>query len=140
MESSELIAAWRYLDKGHCAFKSSATSPGKSRCNHLFTVTGGHKFSECPLIQTEFFSFQQQEDLVYLIEKNPTAVPASMWGFTELPIDREDARKIVEGKIKILNEELKSAIWRRFNQHFDVADIIRTSDELAKESDEDLED
>ncbi len=136
MESSELITAWKYLDNGHCAFKSSATSPGKLRCNHLFTVTGAHNFVDCPLIQTDFFAFQQQEGSVYLIEKKPTLAPAAMWGFDELPKDREEARKVVEGKIKNLDESLKTAIWRRFEQQFDIADAIRTSEELAKESEE----
>ena len=136
---TELITAWRYLDKGHCAFKTAATSPEKVRCSHLFTVTGEHKLSDCPLIQPGFYSFQQQEGTVYIIEKNPEAAPVSMWGFTELPIDRDEAKKVVEGKIKELSENLTISVWRKFNQQFDMADLIRASEEL-KEDDEDSED
>ena len=136
---TELITAWRYLDKGHCAFKSSATSPEKTRCNHLFTVTGQHKLSDCPLIQPQFFSFQQQEGTVYIIEKNPEAVPASMWGFTELPEKREEAKKVVAKKIKGLDEDLVSSIWKKFDQQYSMAELIRSSEEL-KEDDDTLED
>jgi hypothetical protein len=136
---TELITAWRYLDKGHCAFKSSATSPEKIRCNHLFTVTGQHKLSDCPLIQPKFFSFQQQEGTVYIIEKNPEAVPASMWGFTELPEKREEAKKVVTKKIKGLDEDLVSSIWKKFDQQYSMAELIRSSEEL-KEDGSDLED
>ncbi|MFX0052005.1 MAG: 60S ribosomal protein L28 [Candidatus Hodarchaeota archaeon] len=139
MVSSEIITAWRYLDRGHCAFKSAATSPTKMRCNHLFTVTGTHQFTDCPLIQPKYFAFQQQERLVYLIEKNPEAAPAAMWGFTELPDDREKARKVVERKIKDLNDSLKVAIRHKFEQQFDLADVIKTSEELADEVDEEEE-
>jgi hypothetical protein len=137
METSELITAWRYLDRGHCAFKSAATSPHKIRCNHLFTITGAHKFTDCPLIQPKFFAFQLQEKIVYLIEKNPKAAPVAMWGFTELPDDREKARKVVEKKIKDLNDDLKAAVLRRFEQQFDITDVIKTSEELAEEANED---
>ena len=136
---TKLITAWRYLDNGHCAFKTSATSPEKVRCSHLFTVTGEHKLSDCPLIQPGFYSFQQQEGTVYIIEKNPEAAPASMWGFTELPIDRDNAKKVVEEKIKGLSENLTASVWRKFEQQFDMADLIRASEEL-KEDDEDSED
>ena len=136
---TELITAWRYLDKGHCAFKTSATSPDKIRCNHLFTVTGLHKLSNCPLIQPQFFSFQQQEGTVYIIEKNPEAVPAAMWGFTELPAKRTDAKKLVEKKVKGLDEEIVSSIWKKFDQQYSMAELIRASEEL-KEDDDDLED
>jgi len=136
---TELITAWRYLDKGQCAFKTAATSPEKVRCSHLFTVTGEHKLSDCPLIQPDFYSFQQQEGTVYIIEKNPEAVPASMWGFTELPVDRDDAKKVVEEKIKGLGENLTISVWRKFEQQFDMADLIRASEELKKD-DEDSED
>ena len=136
---TELITAWRYLDKGHCAFKTAATSPEKVRCSHLFTVTGEHKLSDCPLIQPGFYSFQQQEGTVYIIEKNPEAAPASMWGFTELPIDRDEAKKVVEEKIKGLSENLTASVWRKFEQQFDMADLIRASEEL-KEDDEDSKD
>jgi hypothetical protein len=139
MEQSELITVWQYLDKGHCAFKSTSTSPERRRCNHLFTVTGGHQFSECPLIQPKFYAFQQQESLVYLIEKKPDAPPAAMWDFTELPAEREKARKIVEKKIKEVSENLKEAIWRKFEQQYDVVDIIKASEELTETEDEDLE-
>ena len=134
---TEIITAWRYLDKGHCAFKSSATSPTKTRCNHLFTVTGEHKITDCPLIQPQFYSFQQQEGMVYIIEKNPEAAPVSMWGFTELPVDREKAKKEVSKKIKGLPEELSESIWKKFNQQFDMADLIRASEELKKDDEED---
>ncbi|MHA2220229.1 MAG: hypothetical protein ACXACY_30490 [Candidatus Hodarchaeales archaeon] len=110
---TNLITAWRYLDNGHCAFKTAATSPEKVRCSHLFTVTGEHKLSDCPLIQPGFYSFQQQEGTVYIIEKNPEAAPASMWGFT-------------------------TSVWRKFEQQFDMADLIRASEKL-KEDDEDSE-
>ena len=133
---TELITAWRYLDKGHCAFKTAATSPEKVRCSHLFTVTGEHKLSDCPLIQPGFYSFQQQEGTVYIIEKNPEAAPASMWGFTELPTERAEAKKVVEGKIKGLSENLTASVWRKFDQQFDMAELIRASEEL-KEEDED---
>ena len=136
---TELITAWRYLDTGHCAFKTAATSPEKVRCSHLFTVTGEHKLSDCPLIQPAFYSFQQQEGTVYIIEKNPEAAPASMWGFTELPIDRDEAKKVVGNKIKGLNENLLASVWRKFEQQFDMADLIRASEKL-KEDDEDTED
>jgi hypothetical protein len=136
---TELITAWRYLDKGHCAFKTAATSPDKVRCSHLFTVTGEHKLSDCPLIQPSFYSFQQQEGSVYIIEKNPEAAPASTWGFTELPIDRDEAKKVVEAKIKGLSENLTESVWRKFEQQFDMADLIRGSEEL-KEDDDDSED
>jgi hypothetical protein len=136
---TDVITAWRYLDKGHCAFKSSAASPEKIRCNHLFTVTGEHKLADCPLIQPQFYSFQQQEGIVYIIEKNPEAAPAAMWGFTELPEEREKAKKVVEKKIKGLNEEIVTSIWRKFNQQFDMAELIRASEEL-KEEDDELED
>ena len=136
---TELITAWRYLDKGHCAFKTAATSPEKVRCSHLFTVTGEHKLSDCPLIQPGFYSFQQQEGTVYIIEKNPDAAPASMWGFTELPKGRTEAKKVVEGKIKGLSEKLTLSVWKKFNQQFDMADLIRASEDLKKD-DEDSED
>jgi hypothetical protein len=135
---TELITAWRYLDKGHCAFKTAATSPEKVRCSHLFTVTGEHKLSDCPLIQPGFYSFQQQEGTVYIIEKNPEAAPASMWGFTELPVERDEAKKVVEAKIKGLSENLLTSVWRKFEQQFDMADLIRASEKL-KEDDEDSE-
>ena len=136
---TELITAWRYLDKGHCAFKTAASSPEKTRCNHLFTVTGQHQLIDCPLIQPRFYSFQQQEGVVYIIEKHPESAPAAMWGFTELPTDRDEAKKIVEKKIKGLNEDLTTAIWRKFDQQYDMADLIRASEAL-KEEDEDLDD
>jgi hypothetical protein len=136
---SNLVVAWKYLDKGHCAFKSAASSPAKARCNHLFTITGEHRFIDCPLVQPRFYSFQRQENLVYLIEKNPEAAPAAMWGFTELPLDREKARKVVERKIKGLPEELVEAIWRRFEHQFDVAEIIKTTQELAEEEEDEEE-
>lgn len=141
MESTKLIATWRYLADGQCAFKSAATSL-KKRCNHLFTVTGTCNYIDCPLVQPEFYAFQQQESSVYLIEKDAKAPPVSTWGFTELPEDREEARKVVEKTIKGLNENLKAAIWRRFEQHFDAAGVIKTTQELAEEDelDEELED
>ncbi|MHA2073825.1 MAG: 60S ribosomal protein L28, partial [Candidatus Hodarchaeales archaeon] len=120
-------------DKGHCAFKTSSTSPAKTRCNHLFTVTGEHKFTDCPLVQPKYFAFQQQESLVYLIEKSPSKSPAAMWGFTELPDDREKARKKVEKIIKDLNKELVQAILRKFEQQFDMADLIKESEKLKEE-------
>ncbi len=135
MESSQLITTWRYLSNGQCAFKSASTSL-KMRCNHLFTVTGTCQYTDCPLIQPEFYAFQQQESLVYFIEKDPEAPPSSTWGFTELPEDREDARKVVDKAIKNLNENLKTAIWRRFEQQFNVAETIRTAEELADEDEE----
>ncbi|MHA1214911.1 MAG: 60S ribosomal protein L28 [Candidatus Hodarchaeales archaeon] len=135
MESSDLVIAWNYLDKGHCAFKTSS-SVGKIRCSHLFTVTGNHCFSDCPLIQPKYFSFQQQEGIVYLIEKNPEATPATMWGFTELPKDREEARKVVKKAIKGVNKELEEVIWRKFEQRFDVAKVIQTTQELEEDEEE----
>ncbi|MFX0015575.1 MAG: 60S ribosomal protein L28 [Promethearchaeota archaeon] len=138
MESSQLIPTWRYLANGQCAYKSAATSP-KKRCNHLFTVTGTCRYIDCPLVQPEFFSFQQQENSVYLIKKDPKAPPASTWGFTELPEDREKAKKVVEKEIKSLNEKLKPAVWRRFEQQFNAAELIRASQELTEEEDEELD-
>ena len=138
MESSQLITTWKYLADGQCAFKSAATSP-KIRCNHLFTITGTCRYIDCPLVQPEFYAFQQQERLVYLIKKDPKAPPASTWGFTELPEDREKARKVVETTIKKLNKNLKAAVWRRFEQQFDAADLIKTSQELIEEEEEELE-
>jgi len=134
MKDSNLITSWNYLDKGHCAFKSSS-SEKIMRCNHLFTVTGVHALNDCPLVQPKYISFQQQEGIVYLIEKNPDAAPASMWGFTELPIDREKAKKVVEKVLKNINEDLHNSIWRKFEQRFDVAKIIQTSKELEEEED-----
>ncbi len=136
MNSSDLTVSWKYLDKGHCAFKTSSTKPGKIRCNHLFTITGTHKFNECPLIQPNYVSFQRQEDLVYLIEKNPKEAPASMWGFTELPVERDKARKVVEKAIKNLNPDLKQAIWSRFEQQYDVAEVVKASEDLKEEEDD----
>ncbi|MHA1948167.1 MAG: hypothetical protein ACXADW_20655, partial [Candidatus Hodarchaeales archaeon] len=92
----------------------------------------------CPLIQPGFYSFQQQEGTVYIIEKNPEAAPASMWGFTELPVERDEAKKVVEAKIKGLSENLLTSVWRKFEQQFDMADLIRASEKL-KEDDEDSE-
>ena len=138
MKSSELTNAWKYLNKGHCAFKSVSTSPQKVRCNHLFTVTGEHKYTDCPLIQPKYFGFQQQESLVYLIEKNPSASPASMWGFTELPDKRDKAQKKVENLIKDLPEDLRAAIIRKFEQQFSMAELIKEADKL-KEDEEDSE-
>ena len=138
MESSQLITTWRYLSNGQCAFKSASTSL-KIRCNHLFTVTGTCRYTDCPLIQPKFYAFQQQESLVYFIEKDPDAPPSSTWGFTELPEDREEARKIVDKTIKNLHENLKDAIWRRFEQQFDVAKTIRATEDLALEDEELLE-
>ena len=132
-----LRSAWRYLHQGHCAFKTAASSPEKIRCNHLFTVTGRHALIDCPLIQPRFYSFQQQEGVVYIIEKHPEAAPAAMWGFTELPQDRKAAKKVVEKKIKGLHEDLLSAVWRKFDQQYDMADLIRASDELREEDSED---
>jgi hypothetical protein len=136
MESSELTIAWKYLDKGHCAFKSASTTPYKARCNHLFTVTGEHRFTDCPLVQPKYFAFQQQETRVYLIEKNPTKSPAAMWGFTELPENRDKARKNVEKIIKDLNKDLQAAIIRKFEQQFDVADLIKESEKLKEDEEE----
>ncbi len=136
MESSELNIAWKYLDKGHCAFKSTSTSPNKTHCNHLFTVTGEHKFTDCPLVQPKYFAFQQQETRVYLIEKTPTKSPAAMWGFTELPENRDKARKKVEKTIKDLNKDLQEAIFRKFEQQFDVADLIKESEKLKEDEEE----
>ncbi len=136
MKSSELTIAWKYLEKGHCAFKTSSTSPVKKRCTHLFTVTGEHKFTDCPLVQPKYFAFQQQESLVYLIEKTPTKSPAAMWGFTELPGDREEARKNVEKLIKDVDKDLVNAIWRKFEQQYDMADLIRESEKLKEEDDD----
>ena len=133
MKSSEITIAWKYLEKGHCAFKTSATSPKKTRCNHLFTVTGEHKFTDCPLVQPKYFAFQQQETMVYLIEKHPSKSPAAMWGFTELPSDREKARKEVEKAIKDLDKDLAAATWRKFEQQFNMADLIRESEKLKEE-------
>lgn len=138
MESSKLITTWRYLANGQCAFKSSATSP-KKRCNHLFTITGTCRYIDCPLVQPEFYAFQQQESLVYLIVKDPKAPPVSTWGFTELPEDRDEARKVVEKTIKNLDENLRVTVWRRFEQQFDAADVIRVSQELAEEEGEEEE-
>ena len=135
MESSQLITTWRYLANGQCAFKSASTSP-KMRCNHLFTVTGTCRYLDCPLVQPEFFSFQQQESSVYLIKKDPTAPPSSTWGFTELPESREKAKKVVEKNIKKLNENLKEAVWRRFEQHFDAIELVKASQELTEEEEE----
>ncbi|MFX1506941.1 MAG: 60S ribosomal protein L28 [Promethearchaeota archaeon] len=135
MESSKLITTWRYLANGQCAFKSASTSP-KMRCNHLFTVTGTCRYIDCPLVQPEFFAFQQQESSVYLIKKDPNAPPSSTWGFTELPESREEAKKVVEKNIKELNENLKEAVWRRFEQHFDAIELIKTSQELTEEEEE----
>jgi len=59
-----------------------------------------------------------------------------MWGFTELPTDRDKAKKVVEGKITELSENLTVSIWRKFEQQFDMADLIRASEKL-KEDDED---
>lgn len=132
MKLSQMTTTWKYLADGQCAFKSAATSL-KKRCNHLFTVTGTCRFIDCPLIQPEFYAFQRQESTVYLIAKDHKAPPVSTWGFIELPQDREEARKEVEKSIKNLNENLKAAVWRRFEQQFDVADIIRASQELAEE-------
>ncbi|NHJ02757.1 MAG: hypothetical protein EAX86_11520 [Candidatus Heimdallarchaeota archaeon] len=137
MNSSDLTISWNYLDTGHCAFKTKSTKPGKIRCSHLFTVTGAHKFTDCPLIQPTYVSFQRQEELVYLIEKHPKEAPASMWGFTELPADREKARKIVEKAVKNLNHDLKQTIWNRFEQQFDVAEVVKASEELKEEEEED---
>lgn len=136
MTTSELEITWNYLDKGHCAFKTGASSPNFRRCTHLFAVTGKHGFIDCPLVQPKFYAFQQQEGLVYLIEKDPQASPAEMWGFSELPEDRDEARKVVTAKIKDLPVRLQNAILRRFEQHYDVITIIRTSEELASESEE----
>lgn len=136
MESSKLITTWKYLADGQCAFKSGSTSL-KMRCNHLFTVTGTCRYTDCPLIQPEFYAFQQQESSVYLIKKDPKAPPISTWGFTELPGDRKKARKVVEKAIKNLNENLKAAVMRRFEQQFDAADIIKATEELAEEELED---
>ncbi|MHA2224257.1 MAG: hypothetical protein ACXAC8_03575 [Candidatus Hodarchaeales archaeon] len=136
MEASKLITNWNYLASGQCAFKSSATRPDKKRCNHLFTVTGTCKYTDCPLVQEEFIAFQQQENIVYLIEKDSKAPPISMWGFTELPTDREKARKKVEKAIKNLNPVLQTAIRQKFEQQFDMADIIRASQELSDEEEE----
>ncbi|UCG01617.1 MAG: hypothetical protein JSW11_18650 [Candidatus Heimdallarchaeota archaeon] len=138
MESSQLITTWRYLANGQCAFKSAATSP-KMRCNHLFTVTGTCRYIDCPLVQPEFFAFQQQESSVYLIKKDPKAPPTSTWGFTELPEDREKAKKVVEENIKTLNENLQEAVWRRFEQQFNAIELIRASQELTEEEEEELE-
>ncbi|MFW9778288.1 MAG: hypothetical protein ACFFE8_05480 [Candidatus Heimdallarchaeota archaeon] len=137
MTTSEMDVTWNYLDTGHCAFKTGATSPNFKRCNHLFTVTGKHGFIDCPLIQPKFFAFQQQEGLVYLIEKNQQAGPSEMWGFSELPDDRDKARKIVAKKIKNLPPLLQTAILKRFEQYYEVANIIRTSEELRTDEDED---
>ena len=136
MTTSELSVTWNYLDTGQCAFKTGATSPNYKRCNHLFTVTGKHRFNDCPLIQPKFFAFQQQEGLVYIIEKDPQASPAEMWRFSELPDKIEEARKVVTAKIKDLPPSLQTAILRRFEQHYDVAMIIRTSEELLSEPEE----
>jgi hypothetical protein len=137
MESSQLITTWRYLANGQCAFKSAATSP-KMRCNHLFTVTGTCRYIDCPLVQPEFFAFQQQESSLYLIKKDPKAPPSSTWGFIELPESREEAKKVVEKNIKKLNENLKEAVWRRFDQHFDAIELVRSSQELTEEEEEEL--
>jgi len=139
MESSQLISTWRYLSSGQCAFKSAATSP-KKRCNHLFTVTGTCRYIDCPLVQPEFFAFQQQESSVYLIEKDPKAPPTSTWGFTELPEDRDKAKKVVEKNIKKLNKNLQEAVWRRFNQQFDAIELIRASQEITEKEEEELDD
>ena len=134
MKDSNLITSWNYLDKGHCAFKSSS-GRNKIRCNHLFTLTGVHTLNDCPLVQPKYISFQQQEGIVYLIEKNPDAAPSSMWGFTELPVDREKAKKVVEKVLKSINKDLHASVWRKFEQRFDVAKIIQTSKELEEEED-----
>lgn len=135
MESSKLITTWRYLANGQCAFKSASTSP-KMRCNHLFTVTGTCRYIDCPLVQPEFFAFQQQESSLYLIKKDPKAPPSSTWGFTELPESRDEAKKVIEKNIEKLNENLKEAVWRRFEQHFDAIELIKTSQELPEEEEE----
>ena len=59
-----------------------------------------------------------------------------MWGFTELPLDRAEAKKIVQKKIKGLNEDLIAAIWRKFEQQYDMADLIRSSEELREETED----
>ncbi|MHA2202421.1 MAG: hypothetical protein ACW991_01915, partial [Candidatus Hodarchaeales archaeon] len=90
-------------------------------------------------VQPEFFAFQQQESSVYLIKKDPKAPPSSTWGFTELPKERDEAKKVVEKNIKKLNENLQEAVWRRFEQQFDTIELIRASQELTEEEDEELE-
>ena len=138
MESSQLFSNWKYLADGQCAFKSASTSL-KKRCNHLFTITGTCRYIDCPLVQPEFYAFQQQESSVYLIKKDAKAPPTSTWGFTELPEDRKKAREVVEKNIKNLNKNLQEAVWRRFNQQFDAIELIRASQEITEEEEEDLD-
>ncbi|MFX1517640.1 MAG: hypothetical protein ACFFC6_15155, partial [Promethearchaeota archaeon] len=95
--------------------------------------TGTCRYLDCPLVQPEFFAFQQQESSVYLIKKDPKAPPSSTWGFTELPEDRDEAKKVVEKNIKTLNRSLQEAVWRRFNQQFDAIELIKASQELTEE-------
>ena len=59
-----------------------------------------------------------------------------MWGFTELPSDREEARKNVEKMIKDVDKDLVNAIWRKFEQQYDMADLIRESEKLKEEDDD----
>ena len=130
------IARWKTISQGQCAFRTSNAQNNSLRCKHLFTNTAECHFVGCPIVQPNYVAIQRSYETIYLVTKDSNAKISETWTDVELPVDKNEAVKVVTEATKNVNSVLKEAVMAKFNHLYGVSTTIRESLK-ALESDED---
>ena len=129
-------ATWKTIFQGQCAFRSSNAQTGNSRCKHLFTNTAECHYVGCPIVQKNYVAIQRDFDAIYLVTKNDSAKLSDTWSDQELPVEKDEALKVISEATSKLNPVLKEAVLSKFEHLYTVSVAVRAA-EVSGDSDED---
>ncbi|CAL6019009.1 Putative_Mak16-like RNA binding protein [Hexamita inflata] len=93
---------WDVIGPGSCAFKRKTARPGVFLCTNPDSVNGQCDRTACPLANSQYASIREENGRLYLITKviERAHLPAELWEKTEIPMEYEDAYKLVRSKLK----------------------------------------
>lgn len=129
-------ATWKTIFQGQCAFRTSNAQTGNLRCKHLFTNTSECHFVGCPIVQSNYVAIQRSYDSIYMVTKNQDAKISETWSDQELPVDKDEALKMVTEASANLNPVLKEAVLTKFDHLYNVSVAIRSAEGTGEEDDE----
>ena len=80
-DTTDQLAIWKSIERTHCAFRAKDQSGQGMTCGHLFNVEPRCAGDLCPIVNSNYLTFQREETTLFMVEKKTkfSRAPAQAW-------------------------------------------------------------
>ena len=135
-DTTDQLAIWKSIERTHCAFRAKDQSGQGMTCVHLFNVEPRCAGDLCPIVNSNYLTFQREETTLFMVEKKTkfSRAPAQAWREEELQGTKGQLQDKIKKRIQELNlaPNLSNKARRKFERLYDLVTEIKSGLEQAE--------